>query len=70
MLILINLRLLNVAFSMTKAIIGQSSPKQNLNSSYLSELLEKLSFCLYLFSSNFFFLFLFSSYLHLSPFQL
>ena len=36
MLILINQHLLNVVFSMTKTLNGQSSPKQNFHSPHLS----------------------------------
>ena len=50
MLILINWCLLNVVFSMTKALNGQSSPKQNFYSPHLSMLLEKPCFSLCLFS--------------------
>ena len=49
-LILINWCLLNVVFSITKALIGQNSPKQNFYSSHLLMLLEKPCFSLCLFS--------------------
>ena len=50
MLISINWCLLNVIFSMTKAVNDQSSPKQNFYFLHLSMLLEKLCFSLCLFS--------------------
>ena len=50
MLILINWCLLNVDFSMKKALNGQSSLKQNFYSPHLSMLLEKPCFSLCLFS--------------------
>ena len=53
-LILINRCLLNVIFSMTKALDDQSSFKQNFYSLYLSILLGKLCLSMYLFSFFFF----------------
>ena len=55
MLILIIRCLLNVVLSMTKALNGQSSPKQNFYSPHLSMLFEKacFSFTLPFFISNF-----------------
>ena len=62
MLILINQCLLDVVFSMIKALNGQSSPKQNLYSPHLSMLLGKPCFSLWFFSSFSHFLFYFKLY--------
>ena len=59
MLILINQCLLNVVFSMAKALNGQSSPKENFRSPYLSMLFENsasLNACFPLFHAPFFIL--------------
>ena len=50
-LVLINQCLLKVAFSMTKALNGQSSPKQSFHSLHLSMLFGKPCFSSCLFSS-------------------
>ena len=62
MLILINWYLLNVVFSMTKALNGQSSPKQNFRSPHLSMLIEKPCFSFCVFSSISYSLFYFKLY--------
>ena len=59
MLILINQCLLNVIFSITKALTGQISPKYHFYYFHLLMLFRKLCFCLSLFSSFLNFLFYF-----------
>ena len=58
MLILINQCLLNVVFSITKALTGQISPKYHFYYFHPSILFRKLCFCLSLFSSFLKFLFI------------